>query len=42
MPNIEFNIDKKNDVSRKEMKLVKRTRYHDIYQKDKYILIILK
>ena len=42
VPNIEFNIDKKNDVSRKEMKLVKRTRYHDIYQKDKYILIILK
>ena len=39
IPNVEFNIWSKNKVSKKDMKLVKKTRYHSIYQKDNYVLI---
>lgn len=39
IPNVEFNIWTKNKISKKDMKLVKKTRYHSIYQKDNYVLI---
>ena len=42
MPNIEFNIWTKNKVSKKEMNLVKKTRFHSIYQKNNYVLIVVK
>lgn len=41
IPNVEFNMLTKNEVSEKEMTLVKETRYHSIYQKDNYVLIKL-
>ncbi len=39
IPNVEFNIWTKNKISKNDMKLVKKTRYHSIYQKDNYVLI---
>ena len=41
IPNVEFNTLTKNEISDNEMKLVKETRYHSIYQKDNYVLIKL-
>lgn len=39
IPNIDFNIWTKNKTPKENMKLVKMTRYHSIYQKDNYVLI---
>ena len=41
IPNVEFNVATKNEISYEEMELVKETRYHSIYQKDNYILVKL-
>ena len=41
IPNIDFNVWTKNKISEKDMDLVRKTRYHSIYQKDNYVLIKL-
>lgn len=41
VPNVEFNIWTKNKISEDDMSLVKKTRYHSIYQKDNYVLVKL-